>query len=248
MFKKNSSQDVEKTENPADLCRRLNLPFGEDLRLLTRALTHSSYLNEHADIVADNERLEFLGDAVLDFVVGAWIYNRFPEMPEGDMTRLRSSLVRTETLADFARMLKLGDAMRLGRGEAQTGARNNSVLLCAVFEAVVGALYQRNDLPVARDFILPFLESSADKHLTQLQLMDPKSRLQEYAQARGWGIPKYVTVQVVGPDHARIFSVEVELKGKSIGSGTGPSKHAAQLVAAQTGYENLTSGDAEWTF
>ncbi len=115
-------------EAPADFARRLGLPFG-DVLLLSRALTHRSYLNEHSEALEDNERLEFLGDAVLDFVVGAWLYNRYPEMPEGDLTRMRSALVYTEQLAVFGRMIDLGGAMRLGRGEAQAGGRERSALL-----------------------------------------------------------------------------------------------------------------------
>jgi ribonuclease-3 len=124
-------------ETPQDFARRLSLPF-LDMLLLSRALTHRSYLNEHSDALEDNERLEFLGDAVLDFVVGAWLYNRYPEMPEGDLTRMRSALVYTESLAEFGRQVNLGHAMRLGRGEAQAGGRDRSALLCDTFEAVIG--------------------------------------------------------------------------------------------------------------
>jgi ribonuclease-3 len=233
------------SENPAQLSQRLKLPFGDDLRLLTRALTHRSYVNEHPDIVADNERLEFLGDAVLDFVVGSWVYNRYPEMAEGELTRMRSALVRTETLAEFARQLRLGQAMRLGRGELQAGGRDRDVLLCATFEALVGALYQRKGLEVAREFILPFLEPMADSILTQMQTIDPKSRLQEFTQSRGWGIPKYVTAQAEGPDHAKIFEMDVYINGKCLGKGSGPSKHTAQLVAAQNALENIAMLDPD---
>jgi len=232
-------------ENPAQFSERLKLPFGEDLRLLTRALTHRSYVNEHPDIVSDNERLEFLGDAVLDFVVGSWVYNRYPEMAEGELTRMRSALVRTESLAEFARQLKLNQAMRLGRGEIQAGGRERDVLLCATFEALVGALYQGKGLEVARNFILPFLEPTAESILLQMQTIDPKSRLQELTQANGWGIPKYVTAQADGPDHARIFDIEVHVNGKCIGKGIGSSKHAAQLLAAQQALENLAMQDPE---
>lgn len=232
-------------ESPAQLCERLNLSFGDDLRLLSRALTHRSYVNEHQDVVADNERLEFLGDAVLDFVVGSWVYNCYPEMAEGELTRMRSALVRTETLAEFARQLELGQAMRLGRGEIQAGGRDRDVLLCATFEALIGAMYQCKGLVVARDFIIPFLVPMAETILTQMQTIDPKSRLQEFTQSMGWGIPKYVTVQAEGPDHARIFEIEVYVNGKCLGQGNGPSKHTAQLIAAQHALENIALQDVE---
>ncbi len=125
---------VIETEPPADFARRLGLKFKNGL-LLSRALTHRSYLNEHPEALEDNERLEFLGDAVLDFLVGAWLYNRFPEMREGELTRLRSALVRTEQLAEFAGQHGFGAAMRLGRGESQAGGRARQALLCATFEA-----------------------------------------------------------------------------------------------------------------
>lgn len=233
------------SERPAQLCERLKLPFGDDLRLLTRALTHRSYVNEHPDVVADNERLEFLGDAVLDFVVGAWVYNNYPEMAEGELTRMRSALVRTETLADFARKLDLGQAMRLGRGEMQAGGRDRDILLCATFEALIGALYKHKGLEAASDFVMPLLVPTADMILTQMQTIDPKSRLQEFTQSRGLGIPKYVTAQAEGPDHAKIFEIDVYVDGKNLGKGSGASKHTAQLAAAQHALENISMLDSE---
>jgi ribonuclease III len=118
-------------ESPRTFAQRLSLPF-RDWLLLSRALTHRSFLNEHSEALEDNERLEFLGDAVLDFIVGAWLYNRYPEMPEGDLTRMRSALVYTEQLAEFGRQINLGPAMRLGRGEVQAGGRDRSALCCAI--------------------------------------------------------------------------------------------------------------------
>ena len=116
-------------ETPQELAQRLGLHF-KDWLLLSRALTHRSYLNEHPEALEDNERLEFLGDAVLDFVVGAWLYNRYPEMPEGDLTRMRSALVQSEALASFARQIDLGNAMRLGRGEDQGGVEGHRSSSC----------------------------------------------------------------------------------------------------------------------
>ena len=136
----NSNMPQGQEETPQEFAQRLGLVF-DDWLLLSRALTHRSYLNEHSEALEDNERLEFLGDAVLDFVVGAWLYHRYPEMPEGDLTRMRSGLVYTEQLAEFARKIQLGNAMRLGRGETQSGGRSRSALLCDTFEALIGALY-----------------------------------------------------------------------------------------------------------
>ena len=133
-------QGRETLESPLQFNQRVGLGF-KNLALLTRALTHRSYINENPDAIEDNERLEFLGDAVLDFVVGAWLYHHYPEMAEGDLTLIRTALVRTEQLAEFARLIKLGKAMRLGQGEIASGGRTRNALLCAGFEALIGSYY-----------------------------------------------------------------------------------------------------------
>jgi ribonuclease-3 len=232
------------SETPGQLAERLKLPIGDDLRLLTRALTHRSYVNEHPDVPSDNERLEFLGDAVLDFIVGAWVYNHYPEMAEGDLTRMRSALVRTETLAGYARKLNLGPAMRLGRGELQAGGRDRDALLCATFEAIIGALYQCKGLDNVKAFAMPLIEQAADEIILQMNSIDPKSRLQEWTQSQAMGIPRYVTAQSDGPDHAKMFAVEVHIGGKCIGKGYGASKHAAQEAAAQNAFDTLGMEDS----
>ena len=228
-------------ETAQDLCKRLKLPFDADAQLLTRALTHRSYVNEHPSAVSDNERLEFLGDAVLDFVVGAWVYEHYPEMNEGDLTRMRSALVRTEALAGYARRLNIGAAMRLGRGEVQSGGRERDILLCATFEAIIGAIFLSNGLDTARDYVLPFLQPMADTILAAMNTIDPKSRLQELTQSKGLGIPRYVLVEAVGPEHLKVFKIEVHVQDECLGTGEGGSKHAAQLAAATQALKKLDS-------
>jgi ribonuclease-3 len=224
------------SESASDLSRRLGLPFS-NLALLTRALTHRSYVNENPDSLEDNERLEFLGDAVLDFVVGAWVYNRFPEMPEGELTKMRSALVRNDQLAAFARHLNLGPALRLGRGEFSSGGTKRDVLLGSAFEALIGALYLDSDLEAVEAFVHPLLDESQEFILNELH--DPKSRLQEWAQAEKLGTPQYVTVGSSGPDHAKVFEVEVRIQGATYGRGQGSSKQVAARIAAQTALESL---------
>jgi len=223
-------------ESASDLSRRLGLPFS-NLSLLTRALTHRSYVNENPNAMEDNERLEFLGDAVLDFIVGAWVYHRFPEMPEGDLTRMRSAIVRNDQLAKFARNLNLGVALRLGRGEYSSGGRHRDGLLGSTFEAVVGALYLDSGLGAVDAFVNPLLEEVRESVLTKIH--DPKSQLQEWAQAQKLGAPHYKTVATTGPDHAKEFDVEVEIGGKVVGSGHGTNKHAAEHFAAKNALETL---------
>lgn len=229
----NHMQDFE---SASELSRRLNLPF-RNLALLTRALTHRSFVNENPNSTEDNERLEFLGDAVLDFIVGAWVYHRFPEMPEGDLTKLRSALVRNDQLAAFARELNLGQALRLGHGEYMTGGGHRDALLGSAFEAVLGAIYLDTGLGAVEVFVNPLLEAARESVLTKIH--DPKSQLQEWAQAQKLGSPHYHTVAMTGPDHAKLFEVEVLIGDRVVGKGSGTSKHAAQQAAAQDALKNL---------
>ncbi|HTP00013.1 MAG TPA: ribonuclease III [Anaerolineales bacterium] len=231
-------KDVRAPESPAQLAERLGLRFG-NLSLLTRAMTHRSYLNENASAVEDNERLEFLGDAVLDFVVGAWVYNHCPEMAEGDLTRMRSALVRNEQLAEFARQLDVGQAMRMGRGEAASGGRDRDNLLGSTFEALIGAIYLDSGLEAVDAFVEPLLGGVRERVIMRAEIYDPKSRFQEWAQSERLGTPRYVTVNSSGPDHAKIFEVEVRIKEETYGRGAGPSKQIAAQVAAQTALESL---------
>jgi ribonuclease-3 len=222
-------------ESAFDLNQRLGLSFS-DLSLLTRALTHRSYVNEYA-AVEDNERLEFLGDAVLDFIVGAWVYNRFPEMPEGDLTKIRSALVRNDQLAKFARKLDLGNALRLGRGEASSGGNNRDNILGSVFEALVGALYLDAGLTAVNTFVNPILEEYRESIINEIH--DPKSKLQEWTQSQKLGAPRYRVVGTSGPDHAVVFEMVVEVAGIVKGSGTGSSKSFAEHAAAEDALNNL---------
>lgn len=233
-----AQQGAQQIEDPEHFARRLGLKFSNTL-LIYRALTHRSYLNENPEALEDNERLEFLGDAVLDFLVGAWLYNRFPEMREGDLTRLRSALVRTEQLAEFASEQNYGRALRLGRGEDQAGGRKRKALLCATFEAVVGALYIDSGLDAVSEYIQPLLEPAATQILISNRDHDAKSRLQENVQSRGFGPPQYRTVAMQGPEHSRTFEVEVVVNNRVLARGKGSSKQTAAQAAAQLALENL---------
>jgi ribonuclease-3 len=219
-------------ETPEELAKRLNLPF-KNMLLLRRSLTHRSFINEHPESLEDNERLEFLGDAILDFLVGEWLYHRYPEMPEGDLTRMRSALVHTEQLADFARKLELGRGLRLGRGEILGGGRERDALLCDEFEALVGALYIDSGLNAVKEFLYPILEKAALDIIANHKTEDPKSMLQEWAQAQGYETPAYVTCSVEGPDHSREFEVKVLIDENITANGRGKSKQAAEKNAAR---------------
>ncbi len=224
------------TESPQELMERLHMQFN-DVLLLTRAMTHRSYLNEHPDALEDNERLEFLGDAILDFLVGEWLYNRFPEMEEGELTQMRSALVQTNQLAAFSREIKLENTIRLGKGETKSGGKLRNTLLCDVFEAFIGALFLDKGIDVVRGFINPLLEGAINEIIELHKNEDPKSLLQEWAQANGYSTPKYLTKSVTGPDHAKVFEIEVKVNNKIMGSGIGKSKQSAEKNAAQKALE-----------
>ena len=224
-----------------DLQRQLGLSFA-DLSLLDRALTHRSFLNENPHwTLEDNERLEFLGDAVLDFVVGEYLYHHFPEGQEGMLTRLRAALVRTETLAEFARQIELGHYLRLGRGEAESGGRGRPALVGSAFEAIIGALYLDQGIETVAAFIERFIAPAILRVLAPELGKDPKSRLQEWSQGHWHLTPTYRTVAEKGPDHAKEFTVEVSVGNEVCGRGIGPSKHAAEQAAAKVGLAALES-------
>jgi ribonuclease-3 len=227
-----ASQGPLRLESPQELVQRLGLSVS-DFGLISRALTHRSFANEHSDVLEDNERLEFLGDAVLDFLVGAWLYDHFPEMKEGELTRMRSALVRTDQLAVFARQIQLNRAMRLGHGEDEGGGRERPALLCGTFEALIGALFLSQGIPAVQAFIEPLLAGAVVKIIAAREEQDPKSLLQEWIQSQGFDHPVYRTVTADGPDHAKTFEVEVLVNGEVHGRGWGQSKQSAAKSAAR---------------
>lgn len=215
------------------LQEKLGFQF-QDRSVLMRALTHRSYLNENSDFaLEDNERLEFLGDAVLDFLVGAYLYHRFPEMDEGELTSLRAALVRAHTLADFARDWSLGESLLLGFGESESGGRERVPILCATFEAVVGAVYLDQGLEKVKELLEPLLEPTLKMILADQLHKDAKSEFQVWAQAHYAVTPHYKVVATAGPDHAKVFTVSVFVGEDSWGTGEGPSKQTAAQAAAR---------------
>ncbi|MGC8960283.1 MAG: ribonuclease III [Chloroflexia bacterium] len=216
----------------------LGLTF-RDRSLLFQALVHRSYLNENPESrLISNERLEFLGDAILDALAAEFLFLRYPEKEEGELTLLRSALVRTETLAEFARQLDLGRFLVLGRGVEAEGGRGRPSLLAAAFEALLGAIYLDHGLEAARRFLQPFLEHALEEVSGRLPL-DYKSALQIEVQGRLGITPHYRTVDAWGPDHARTFRVEVWAGERLLGTGEGPSKQLAQQEAARRALERL---------
>lgn len=225
---------------------KLGLTFN-DKTLLQRALTHRSYLNENPDYpLEDNERLEFLGDAALDFITGEYLYHRFPEMKEGQLTSLRSALVRTEKLAEFAEAIQLGECLFLGKGEEENGGRERPPLLCGAFEALMGALYLDQGIEAVRLVFEPMIKPAIADILANRSDRDAKSQFQELAQSWAKVTPTYKSLGEVGPDHAKEFTVGVYLDDICYGQGTGPNKQQAAQAAAQAALQTLEKEIAQF--
>lgn len=222
-----------------DFQRENSLSF-RDMSLLFRALTHPSYQNENSgEIEYDNQRLEFLGDAVLDFIAGELLFQRLPDAPEGRLTRLRAAMVRTETLAEIAKRVQVNQALLLGRGEEENGGRTRQSNLCAAFEAVVGALYLDQGLESSKTFVLPLFEERLEDLIEKEFDKDPKSRLQEWTQKHLNLTPIYEVVNSSGPDHDKTFVIAVQVGDRTLASGTGRNKRLAAQNAARQVLDNL---------
>ncbi|MBL8132124.1 MAG: ribonuclease III [Anaerolineae bacterium] len=215
-----------------------------DQALLRQALTHPSYRNEHPEANADNERLEFLGDAVIDFIAGELLYLRSPAMSEGDLTRLRASLVRTDSLAEIGMRIGVSRALRMGKGEEASGGRQRGNNICAAFEAVIGALYLDRGMEAARDFVQPLLIERLEVVEAAALDRDARSSLQEIAQARLGQTPRYEVVGQTGPDHDKEWTVIVRIGEMVAGRGVGKSKQAASQAAASDALERMADDEA----
>jgi ribonuclease-3 len=224
---------------PADnLEKRLKLKF-KNKGLLKTAFIHRSYLNEHPnEKLAHNERLEFLGDAVLGLIVSNYLYNEYPNHPEGDLTNFRSSLVNARTLSKAASILKLGDCLYLSRGEEATGGRERQYILANTFEALIGAIFLDQGFGEAGRFIKEHLLTLLSEIIEKKLYKDFKSQLQEKAQEEVGFTPTYKLLAEKGPDHEKTFKIGVLVGRKRIGEGTGSSKQLAEQEAAKIALEN----------
>lgn len=204
----------------------------KDKKIFDQALTHRSWVNEHKGIRESNERLEFLGDAVLEFAVSKELFSKFPDKEEGYLTALRANVVNTVSLAELASKLNLGEILYLSKGEEESGGRTNQSLLADTVEAIIGAIFIDQGIEASQDFIDENLLIDIGKR-AQEPLKDFKSRLQEYVQSLSLPAPKYQVVEESGPDHDKKFVVEVLVEGTSWGRGTGKNKSLAEQEAAR---------------
>ena len=232
---------VESPPRGGDLAERLGIkPLPDEL--LCEALTHASYPNESSARATPNERLEFLGDAILGMVVANALFRAYPEAAEGELTRMRAEVVRGAALARAARRLDLGGYLILGRGEEAAGGRDRDRNLAGAFEALLGAVYHAHGLTVARALALRLLKPELDGLRNGGPALDAKSALQHLVQARWHTPPEYVTVDEQDEGEERRFVVEVRVDGELLGRGSGPSKRAAQQEAASHACDALANG------
>ena len=223
--------------NLDNLAKELDLSF-KNKELFRNAFVHRSYLNEHPDEkLPNNERLEFLGDSVLSFIVSQHLYETYPDHPEGDLTNFRASLVNAKALSQVAKNLHLGEYLLLSKGEEASGGRTRQYLLANTFEALLGAIYLDNGVAVARkivsEFVIPHLTSIIEGKLYK----DFKSLLQEHSQEETGATPIYKVIEETGPDHAKTFTMGVFLLEKLLAKGVGQSKQEAEQQAAQKALE-----------
>ncbi|MFA5998275.1 MAG: ribonuclease III [Candidatus Paceibacterota bacterium] len=216
---------------------KLGLSFNT-LDLLIEALTHRSYLNEHREYTGShNERLEFLGDAVLELAATDFLFKKFPTKPEGELTAYRAALVNTVSLAESAQLLGVNDYLLLSKGESKDTGRARDVILADAFEAIIGAVYLDQGFAAAEAFIAKNIFNKIDKVIANRSYQDAKSRFQEIAQEKRGTTPSYETLSEIGPDHNKRFTVGVFIGSEEIARGEGQSKQEAEQAAAQAGLD-----------
>jgi ribonuclease III len=207
--------------------------------LLSQSFIHRSYLNESKKTIESNERLEFLGDSILSFVVSEYLYEKYPDAPEGELTNFRSSIVKTSSLALISKKLNLGEYLSLSRGEEESGGRNNPSILADTLEALFGAIFLDQGLENVKKVICEnLIEALLPKILNDKSYKDAKSSFQEKVQEKIKSSPLYKVIKEDGPDHAKIFTVAVLVEGKVIASGSGRNKQEAEQTAANKALEN----------
>jgi ribonuclease III len=228
-----------KMNNYEEIEKKLGIVF-KDKTLLDVALTHRSYLNEHKEAsLQNNERIEFLGDAVLELIISSYLFKSYPNKSEGELTNIRAAVVRTESLAEESRNLGIGEYLRMSKGEKESGGRDKDYLLANTFEAVLGAIYQDQGIDVCKDYLERTLLKKVDRIVENNLFIDPKTQAQEIIQAQFKVTPIYEVIKQEGPDHDKKFTVALKINNKEIAVGTGSSKQKAEEEAAKTTVELL---------
>lgn len=226
--------------NLSDLEKKISIKFKNKV-LLENVMVHRSFLNEHKQFhLASNEKLEFLGDSVLSLITSIYLYKQFPKLEEGEYTDIKAAIVRTESLAEVGQKLGLGEYLYLSKGEEMGKGRENTNILADCFEALVAAIFIDHGFDEAYDFVLKYLFKNTLENIVKKKLyLSPKSRLQEYMQAKHKMLPLYTVLEEKGPEHKKMFKVQVSNKERVLAVGTGTSKKMAEEQAAKNALENM---------
>lgn len=211
----------------------INLPQFKNKKLFEQAFTHRSFLNETREDLSSNERMEFLGDSIISFVVSKYLFAKYPQFDEGILTNIRSLLVNTKNLANLAKELDFGSLLKLSRGEEESKGRQNQSLLADCFEAFIGALFIDQGIEAVSELLNLILLPKSDEIVESKSFKDPKSLLQELVQSRRQGSPSYKVLEETGPAHARKFKIGAFVDNKLVSEGLGKSKREAEEDAAQ---------------
>ncbi|MEO0459098.1 MAG: ribonuclease III [Cyanobacteria bacterium P01_A01_bin.114] len=221
------------------------IPPFQNKTLWQQAITHKSYAKEHESEGSDNERLEFLGDAILTFISGEYLFQRYPDRPEGELTPLRAALVDEAQLSHFATELHLQHHLRLSLGAENSGGRQSNRLLCSAFEAIIGAYFldTGSDIQAIRNYVWPMFDVVAPEVLKTALQVNFKSRLQAWSLEHMGVVPQYNIIHESGPDHAKAFTAAVQIQGRVYGQGTGRKKQDAEKQAAQTALKGIMENE-----
>jgi ribonuclease-3 len=226
-------------EDLKNLEKILKIKF-KDISLLDTAVTHRSYLNENADgAKTNNERLEFLGDAVLELITSEYLFSEYPDREEGDLTSFRAATVRTTTLAETSRELGFGKYLKMSKGEEESGGKDKDYLLANLFEAILGAIYLDKGYSACKEYIYRVLIPKVGKIVEERLDIDPKTKLQELTQSMFKETPMYEVIKEEGPDHDKLFTVQAKIASKDLGIGQGTSKQKAEEEAARESLQVL---------
>lgn len=227
--------------NYSDLEVKLGIKF-KDITILEKAFTHRSYLNEHrGEGLENNERLEFLGDAVLELIISSYLYKNYPEKSEGELTNIRAAVVRTESLAEESRNLDFGKYLRMSKGEEDSGGKDKDYLLANTFEAVLGAIYLDQGFNVCIEYLGETLLHKVSNIVEKNLFIDPKTQAQELIQAQFKVTPLYEVIKEEGPDHDKKFTVALKVNQKEMGRGSGSSKQKAEEEAAKMAIDTINN-------
>lgn len=229
---------VSSSKDLANLEKSIGLIFKKKL-LLREALTHKSFAHEHQKKIPFNERMEFLGDAVLELIISEYLFNSYAKFTEADLSKIKAYVVQESTLAETAKHLNIGAYLLLGRGEEITGGRDKNSLLADAFEAVLAAIYLDRGYKKARDFVLRHLKSKIGELISRDLIFDYKTKLQEIAQAQFGVLPRYIIHKEEGPEHKKIFEVKVYVNDNFLGAGSGRTKKAAAQKAAEAALNEI---------